>query len=118
MSWMLLLSILPTTRRLAKLRAAHLWRALLVQVALIMVCVQVVRVLGAAYQHFWIEQIEAAGVVIVMGTVAWSVVWWGCAIRLGWSIRSWLLLVLGFIVAFLSMPLGVGAAVELLSLFR
>ncbi len=115
-AWMLLLTVLPTTRRLAKLRLAHQWRAWCLSAAVILPVAGVVRVLAAAYEHFWIEALAWAATALTWAAMVWAVAWWGCAIRIGWGIRSWALLVLGFVVVFLSMPFAFGIAIVLLEM--
>lgn len=112
--WMLLFLILPTSRRLAKLRFAHLWRAFCVQCAVVLPILTLARVLAAAYEHFWHEWLLAIAGVIPFVLHLWSVLWWAWAIRVGWSIRSWALLVLGFVVVFLSMPFAIGLTMSLI----
>jgi hypothetical protein len=112
--WMLLFLILPTSRRLAKLRFAHLWRAFCVQCAVVLPLLAFARVLAAAYEHFWHEWLLVVAGVIPIGLHVWSVLWWAWAIRVGWSIRSWALLVLGFVVVFLSMPFAIGLTMNLI----
>lgn len=114
--WALLLLILPTTRRLARLRPAHLWRAVCVQWAVVLAWLAVARVAGAAYEQFWNEWLLWLAGIIPIALHVWSVLWWACAIRVGWSIRSWWLLVLGFVVVYLSMLFVVAGAVILADL--
>lgn len=109
--WMLLFLILPTSRRLAKLRFAHLWRAFCVQCAVVVPALALARALAAAYEHFWNELLLWTAGVIPLVLHGWSLLWWAFAIRVGWSIRSWALLVLGFVIVFLSMPFAVGLTI-------
>jgi hypothetical protein len=101
--WWLLLTILPTTRRLARLRSAHLLRALVLQAGVLILAGTALRVMYAASENFWLDFTETVTLWVVLGLFVWSVAWWTCALRIGWGIRSWLLIVLGHVITLLSM---------------
>jgi hypothetical protein len=102
-SWWLLLAVLPTTRRLARLRQGHLLRALVLQTAVLVLAGTAMRVMYAANEHFYFRSADAISGLIMVGCYAWSLVWWACAVRIGWRIRSWTLFVLGHVVVLLSL---------------
>jgi hypothetical protein len=101
--WWLLLTILPTTRRLARLRSAHLLRALVLQAGVLILAGTALRVMYAASENFWLDFTETVTLWVVLGLFVWSVAWWTFALRVGWGIRSWLLIVLGHVITLLSM---------------
>lgn len=102
LTWLAVLSLLPVTRRLARLRRAHLLRAVLFQLVVVVVVFSAMRLLypiaALAASGVWIGFALAA---LFLGVSGWSVIWWVCAVRIGWRIRSWTLLILGTVAAVL-----------------
>lgn len=101
--WSLLLTILPTTRRLARLRPAHFVRALAIQAGVLVLAGTVLRVIYAASEHFFFHFADTVTLWVWLGLFVWSLAWWTCALRIGWGIRSWPLIVLGHVIVFLSL---------------
>jgi len=95
LTWMLVMGVLPVTRRLARLRLAHLmraWIAGLIPLALLwglwrfgLTVDYVVR------PRFPVLPIAPLITVLAM---IWTLVWWGAAVRAGWGVRSITLIVL------------------------
>jgi len=76
--WVILLVALPTTRRLAKLRFAHVWRAFAIQCGVVAICFETLRVLDYGSQYLWSPYIGVSILICFLFTMLWSVVWWGC----------------------------------------
>jgi hypothetical protein len=97
--WFVILGCLPVTRRIAKVRIAHVARGLLLCGGVLILCLQLTRVLylfesahvGAGYAVFF----------LFYAVCLWTVLWWACAVWKGWAIRSILLMVLGTIAGLL-----------------
>ena len=95
--------VIPTTRRLAKLRGVHIARAAIISLLGVWVIFEGFRVFIAI--DAWI------GIPVWLGTAfgwltlllgVWFLLFWGSAIRTGWKIRpSWLLILLGTIASIL-----------------
>jgi len=101
LTWCVVLMVLPATRRIAKLRRGHVVRAAVLQLAPIPVLFGLIR--AGLFAH-----ISSFGTVmhaIIMWTSVavglWSICWWASALRSGWGIRSWPLLILGTFAALL-----------------
>lgn len=97
--WFVILGCLPVTRRIAKVRIAHVARGLLLHGGVLILCLQLTRVFylfestsrWAGYTMF----------VLFHAVCVWTILWWACAIWKGWAIRSILLMVLGTIAGLL-----------------
>jgi hypothetical protein len=101
LTWVVVVGVLPTTRRLAKLRWTHLNRASALYAAAAFCALTLLR---AALAAEWLGTSWWAGIVWVAllgGILAWTIAWWACAVRVGWGIRSWALTILGTIAALL-----------------
>lgn len=107
LTWAVLMSALPVTRRMAKLRRAHVLRALLFQWSAVIVGYYASRVLFPVVHAFASTATELAIIGIYLFVCVWSLVWWAAALRVGWGVRSWLLTILGTLAALLG---GVVAA--------
>ncbi|MCC5822172.1 MAG: hypothetical protein LAT64_12970 [Phycisphaerales bacterium] len=101
LAWFCVLSLLPVTRRMARLRRAHLVRALLLNAAAVVLVFQLGRVLFPMNLYGGQVWQELALVGLLTGAWFWSLVWWGAALRAGWKVRSWTLLVLGTVAGIL-----------------
>tara|TARA_R110000782_G_scaffold45706_10_gene101369 strand:+ start:18353 stop:19312 length:960 start_codon:yes stop_codon:yes gene_type:complete len=99
LTWFVIMSALPVTRRMAMLRRTHLWRALLFQLTSIVVGFSLLRLL------FWValgtagNWAEIAYLVVFVLVCLWTMVWWICALSIGWKIRSWVLMTLGTVAS-------------------
>lgn len=103
-AWWLLLTALPTTRGLARLRPAHFVRALILQAGVLVLAGTVLRVVYAAHEHWFLRWLDVMNPAVIMGGLhLWSLVWWACAIRIGWRIESWALFVLGHVAVLISL---------------
>ena len=102
--WVILMVVLPTTRRLAKLRFAHIWRAFAIHCGMVILCIQTLRALHYSSYYFWNAGLEWFMLACYFLTLIWSVVWWTCAIRVGWQIKSWAMLLSGMVAAILGTP--------------
>ncbi len=99
--WCIVMTALPVTRRTAKLRPGHVARAAVLQIGFLAIYCALVRVAYVGYLMTYSDPVEIAVLMLSFGVGVWSLVWWGSALRCGWSIRSPLLLVLGTLAAFL-----------------
>jgi hypothetical protein len=102
--WLILMLVLPTTRRLARLRFAHVGRAFLLHASAAALVCGICRGLTYCKDFFYGIPLEAAAVFCTFGFFVWSVIWWMSALWIGWRIRSRLLLLLGTSASVLGMP--------------
>ncbi len=99
--WLLILSVIPTTRRLAKLRASHVMRTLVLSLVVPIVLVEIIRLVDAITVVMWNLTYNLYAVpVLASGLIYFLIVWvqwhWISAIRSGWKIRPcWLLILIG-----------------------
>jgi hypothetical protein len=107
LTWFAVMAVLPVTRRLAKLRRAHLLRALLFQWAMIVPAYYAVRVLFPFGETYASIAVGLVGIGIYLLLCVWSLGWWVAALRVGWGVRSWPLTILATLAAILG---GVVAA--------
>ena len=121
--WVLILSVVPTTRRMAKMRFLHVVRALLLSAVGLIMLFTLGRLSDAIEQlsqlSIYSPQLNDAldRLSWIMPDVLWVfgaayLVWiqwlWIAAIRIGWQIRpSWLLILLGLIASILGGALGI-----------
>jgi hypothetical protein len=106
--WMVVMLVVPVTRKHAKIRSAHVIRAALVCSLTIVLAFELTRGAyaldvwtskGAFTGWFW-RRVLAESLIPVM--MLWVLVFWGSAIRVGWKIRpSGALIVLGSITSLL-----------------
>lgn len=97
--WFLILGCLPVTRRIAKVRIAHVARSLLLHGGVLVFCLQLTRVLYLFERtHVWAWPVAF---VLFFAVGLWTIVWWACAVWRGWAIRSVLLMVLGTVAGLL-----------------
>lgn len=102
--WSIVLLAIPHTRRLSKLRARHVVRAIILSIFMIAMSYELTHLIRTMYELDWIPR--AAFPVLdglpVMFCWVWLLVFWGCAVHLGWLIRpSRLLIALGTIASIL-----------------
>ncbi|MBL4697923.1 MAG: hypothetical protein JKX70_03725 [Phycisphaerales bacterium] len=95
--WLIILSVIPTTRRLAKLRAQHVLRAMILSFLMPVVFVEIVRLIdagiffmkgpfpGSDTIEFFVGLVLAHS--IIYGMVFWVQWHWISAIRSGWKIH-------------------------------
>lgn len=101
LAWALVMSVLPATRRLAKLRHAHVVRALLFQWGMVVLAYYAIRSLLPSLHDSGNRSVELAVVGIYGVVCIWSLAWWAIALRVGWGVRSWTLMILGTFAAVL-----------------
>lgn len=101
LTWALLLSALPVTRRMAKLRRAHILRALLLQVGVVVIVWESIRACIPVSLMIASQTLMISLAAVYLVSIAWSVLWWGSALRRGWRVRSWTLAALGTVAALL-----------------
>ncbi len=101
--WLIVLLAIPTTRRIAKIRARHIMRAYILSLLPAFVLFEILR-FGSAYGMVvpvTTSDPASFGIIISM---LWLIVFWACAVRVGWGVRpAWLLIILGTIAALLGM---------------
>jgi hypothetical protein len=117
-SWPLLLACLPFTRRLAKLRGAHIGRAWIASLALIAVVHASARGVAlplAAWGVLWDYEIAY---VLAVGPGLWALIsaWWSVAIIIGWRLKHAraTAILLGIAALLLGLVIGVSALGSLL----
>ena len=108
--WAIVMGAVPTTRRLAKIRLAHVWRGLLLSLMLVSFAYQIGRMFDAVTlvlmyifksRAMWTGGgfIFVALMILMLLLIQW---FWIAAIRVGWGVRpSWTLIVLGMIASLL-----------------
>lgn len=121
--WALILAAVPTTRRIAKLRYAHVHRAMglsLVPVIVLLALIQIgdaallvrrslaLNGLGYGFLSVATDAMRVLVMCVFWGAVVWVHWLWISAIRTGWRIRpSWVLIVLGLVASLIG---GLSAA--------
>ncbi|MBL4591955.1 MAG: hypothetical protein JKY96_08350 [Phycisphaerales bacterium] len=112
--WLVILSVVPTTRRLARLRIKHVFRATVVSIGFAFLGIQILRSADAIglLEGLWVGSCNMKGsintVSVTLGLlmVVWVYWFWISAIRVGWQVRpSWLLILLGSIATLLGGPM-------------
>jgi len=102
--WLLILYAIPTTKKLAKIRSAHVIRAAALSFLMIFLSFELSRFLkllypmtGSRFNLIWI------GIrLVVPAAVIWQILFWSSAISIGWKVRRWkLLVILGTLAALL-----------------
>jgi hypothetical protein len=88
--WVVNLTVMPVTRRAAKLRAAHVVRAAIISVWVALLSVELERVAEACWAA-WPGTAVGSVIRIVLPTLqvfafVWTAVWWGSAARTAWSL--------------------------------
>jgi hypothetical protein len=102
LTWLLVLLVVPTTRRMAKLRSPHILRAGLLSLLVAGTVYELFRCFVGSLMWAGIFPKWAGPVVLVfcVFVAVWMLVFWATAVRIGWCIRpSWLLIVLGTIAS-------------------
>lgn len=102
--WLVVMFAIPQTRNLMQLRGAHIFRATVLSVLVMLLSFEVTRlnfaiyrVSGFGYYYFsWLNRM------LVPVAVLWQLLFWGSAVAVGWRVKPWrLLVVLGSIAALL-----------------
>ncbi|MFK7759741.1 MAG: hypothetical protein AB8C13_07340 [Phycisphaerales bacterium] len=103
MMWLAVLLLIPTTRRLAKIRTAHVLRAFLLSMIAAMVVFQAARFNLGMRSYYWRTHITLLGYRPALQIlVIWQLVYWPVVIHIGWKIqKSKLLIALGSTAAIL-----------------
>jgi len=102
-TWGIVLLAIPTTRNIAKIRTSHILRAYCLSLLPGIVIIEILRFESA---YGMVARVTPSllmpyGILICM---VWLIVFWACALRVGWRVhRAWLLIVLGTIAATLGM---------------
>jgi hypothetical protein len=93
--WLLVLFVIPTTKRIAKIRPAHVVRAAVLSTLMIFLSVEALRLLRTLYElsGFLIDIYTPVQHMVIPVVILWQVIFWSCAISIGWKVRPWLLLV-------------------------
>jgi hypothetical protein len=101
--WLIVLLVIPTTRKLAKLRGVHIARAAIISALVILMIFQCARAMSGI--QMWVGIPNWIGILvgwIFIAIAVWFLVFWASAVRTGWKIRpSWLLILLGTIASIL-----------------
>lgn len=101
--WLLIMLVIPTTRRIAKIRARHIMRAYILSLLPAVLIFEVLR-FESAYAMTAPATPSGLAPFSIIISIIWIIVFWACAVRLGWGIRpSWLLIILGSIAGLLGM---------------
>ncbi len=112
LTWAVVMTALPVTRRLARLRRAHVLRALLLQWTVVLAGMFLIRLLFPIGELSGNMGVGALAGLVYLIVCLWSLAWWVAALRVGWGIRSPGLSILGTVAALLG---GVVTAVIELS---
>ncbi len=112
-TWTLVLGVIPTTRRLARIRAVHIARAGVLACFAAFIGVELARIElainGSQVGRPFVILTGWAGFAGMAALLAWTLRWWWSAARTGWDLRpARLVVLLGFVAALL------GAAVSAL----
>jgi len=109
LGWMVVLLVVPVTRRYAKIRSAHVFRAGLLSLLVVLVSFEFAKLVqgldlwaqvGFSPTSRW-KGVFGGMVMPILGI--WLLVFWAMAIKVGWRIRGCgVLIFLGSIVSFLS----------------
>lgn len=103
--WIVILTVIPTTRKLAKLRSAHIVRAGTLSLLSVLLFIEFIRVYLVIAPNFFITRGSLMeDKLFIVGAVlfVWQLVFWPAAIIIGWRIRpAALLVILGTIAAVL-----------------
>tara|TARA_E500000318_G_scaffold1676_7_gene2284 strand:- start:44385 stop:45323 length:939 start_codon:yes stop_codon:yes gene_type:complete len=101
--WLVVLLVIPTTRRIAKIRLRHIMRAYILSLLPAIMITEILRFESAYAMVSRITPSDMAPLGII-SSILWLIVFWACAVRVGWGIRpAWLLIVLGSIAGLLGM---------------
>ncbi len=101
--WFVLFALFPTTRKRAKLRMVHLWRAVVIGGFLPFVIFELGRAieLCASIGYFVLPLdsvvpiLEQMGLWISLGSLLWIQWFWISAVRVGWKVKAnWIELIL------------------------
>lgn len=101
--WFIVLLAIPTTRRIAKIRARHIMRAYILS---LLPAVMIIVILRFESAYAMVSRVTPSGLAMlgIISSVLWLIVFWACAVRVGWGIRpAGLLIILGTITALLGM---------------
>ena len=101
--WLVVLLAIPTTRRIAKIRARHIMRAYILS---LLPAVMIIEILRFESAYAMVSRVTPSGLALlgIISSVLWLIVFWACAVRVGWGIRpAGLLIILGTITALLGM---------------
>jgi hypothetical protein len=89
--WVLILTVVPVTRRAAKLRSAHIVRAALLAMLAPALVIEMNRAASALYVLWHGSPVLApmsSGLGVVSGLLfVWSIVWWRAATKSGWGLH-------------------------------
>lgn len=102
MLWLAVLLAIPHSRRIAKVRSAHIFRATILSVLMLVLTYELTRLNRLVYEltinrMYW--QLSRA---VVPAAVIWQLVFWASAIGIGWRVRPLkLLILLGTVAALL-----------------
>lgn len=101
--WLLILLVIPTTRRIAKIRTAHVLRAFILSMLASLLILQLSRYSLRTYSYYWHMHYELFGQSLSHQLIAiWQLVFWPSAIMYSWKIKpATLLIALGTIAAVL-----------------
>ncbi|RMH30781.1 MAG: hypothetical protein D6692_01185 [Planctomycetota bacterium] len=101
LTWAVVMTALPVTRRMARLRPAHVLRALLLQWTVVLMAMYAIRLLFPIGELSGNTGVGVLAAVVYLLACLWSLVWWVAALRVGWRIRSVGLSILGSVAALL-----------------
>ncbi len=102
--WSIVLLAIPQTRRLAKLRTRHVMRAIILSIFMIAMSYELTHLIRTMYELYWISRsiFPVLDGLPALFCWVWLLVFWGCAVHIGWLIRpSRLLIALGTIASIL-----------------
>ena len=102
--WFLVLVVIPTTRRIAKIRTAHVLRAFILSMLATLLILQISRYSARNKGYYWYISLELFGQDPFQQLIAiWQLFFWPAAIIHSWKIKpAKLLVILGSIAAVLA----------------
>lgn len=110
-TWVLILLVIPTTRRIAKIRTGHILRAFIICLLPGVLLFEVLRFESAYGMVARVSPSDLLPLTIYIG-LPWMIVFWGAAVLVGWRLKhAWALIVLGTIAALLGMIAAVAVPV-------
>jgi len=102
MLWLIVLLAIPQSRRIAQIRSAHMIRAMILSVMILVLTYELTWLNRLVYELTINKMYWQLSRVVVPAAVIWQLVFWASAIGIGWRVRPWKLLVtLGTVAALL-----------------
>lgn len=94
--WLLVLVVIPTTKRHAKIRTAHVVRAAALSTLIIFMSVEFFRLFRVLHENsgLYFDVFTPIQNLVVPTAILWQIIFWSCAIKIGWKVQRWKSLVI------------------------